>query len=116
MPENYSDVNVSTLRALAESHRLEIVELLRRGPLAVGEITKQLGLKQPQTSKHLKVLCENGIVDVKVEANSRIYSLRPEPFQALDAWIHSFRRIMQERYDKLDDYLKKARRDDHDQP
>ncbi|TGA98999.1 ArsR family transcriptional regulator [Sporolactobacillus shoreae] len=100
------DVNVSTLSALSEPNRLNIVELLRRGPLTVGEITEQLGLKQPQTSKHLKVLSDSGIVEVKAEANRRIYRLRPEPFQALDSWIRSFQRVMQERFDNLDDYLK----------
>lgn len=99
-------VNMTTLNALSEPNRLNIVELLRDGPLTVGEIADQLGLKQPQTSKHLKVLSDNGIVEVQAEANRRIYKLRPEPFQALDSWIQSFRQVMQERFDNLDDYLK----------
>lgn len=99
-------IDITTLSALAEPNRMNIVELLRHGPLTVGEITEKLGLKQPQTSKHLKVLSDNGIVEVQAEANRRIYRLRPEPFQALDSWIQSFRRVMQERFDNLDDYLK----------
>ncbi|WHY88648.1 metalloregulator ArsR/SmtB family transcription factor [Neobacillus novalis] len=99
-------VNMTTLSALSEPNRMNIVELLRHGPLTVGEIADQLGLRQPQTSKHLKVLSDNGIVEVQAEANRRIYKLRPEPFQALDTWIQSFRRVMQERFDNLDDYLK----------
>jgi DNA-binding transcriptional ArsR family regulator len=99
-------VNMTTLSALSEPNRMNIVELLRDGPLTVGEITDQLGLRQPQTSKHLKVLSDNGIVEVQAEANRRIYKLRPEPFQALDSWIQSFRRVMQERFNNLDDYLK----------
>ncbi|KAB2334575.1 winged helix-turn-helix transcriptional regulator [Cytobacillus depressus] len=99
-------VNMTTLSALSEPNRMNIVELLRNGPLTVGEIADQLGLKQPQTSKHLKVLSDNGIVEVQAEANRRIYKLRPEPFQALDSWVQSFRRVMQERFDTLDDYLK----------
>jgi DNA-binding transcriptional ArsR family regulator len=99
-------VNMTTLSALSEPNRMNIVELLRDGPLTVGEIADQLGLRQPQTSKHLKVLSDNGIVEVQAEANRRIYKLRPEPFQALDSWIQSFRRLMQERFDNLDDYLK----------
>lgn len=98
--------NVTTLSALSEPNRMNIVELLRDGPLTVGEIADQLGLRQPQTSKHLKVLSDNGIVEVQADANRRIYKLRPEPFQALDSWIQSFRRVMQERFDNLDDYLK----------
>ncbi|MFK9092604.1 ArsR/SmtB family transcription factor [Bacillus salipaludis] len=99
-------VNMTTLSALSEPNRLNIVELLRDGPLTVGEIADRLGLRQPQTSKHLKVLSDNGIVEVQAEANRRIYKLRAEPFQALDSWIQSFRRVMQERFDNLDDYLK----------
>jgi len=97
---------MSTLIALAEPNRMHIVELLRDGPLTVGEIADRLGLRQPQASKHLKVLSENGIVEVQAEANRRIYKLRPEPFQALDSWVKSFRRIMEERFDNLDDYLR----------
>ncbi|WP_100486380.1 ArsR/SmtB family transcription factor [Sporolactobacillus pectinivorans] len=99
-------IDITTLSALAEPNRMNIIELLRHGPLTVGEITEKLGLKQPQTSKHLKVLSDNGIVEVQAEANRRIYRLRPEPFQALDSWIQSFQRVMQERFDNLDDYLK----------
>lgn len=91
--------------ALMEPNRLHIVELLRDGPLTVGEITEQLGLQQPQASKHLKVLSEAAIVEVQPQANRRIYKLRPEPFQELESWLHSFRRLWEERFDRLDDYL-----------
>jgi DNA-binding transcriptional ArsR family regulator len=91
--------------ALTEPNRFHIVELLRDGPLTVGEITERLGLQQPQVSKHLKVLSEAGIVEVQPQANRRIYTLRREPFQELEAWLHSFRRLWEERFDRLDDYL-----------
>ncbi|WPK11061.1 metalloregulator ArsR/SmtB family transcription factor [Lysinibacillus louembei] len=103
---NNSGINILTLSALAESNRMHIVELLRQGPQTVGEIADRLGLKQPQTSKHLKVLSDSGIVEVQAQANRRIYKLRPEPFQALDSWIQSFQCVMQERFDNLDAYLK----------
>ncbi|WP_042472933.1 ArsR/SmtB family transcription factor [Bacillus ndiopicus] len=106
MSGKISDVNITTLSALSEANRMNIVELLRQGPLTVGEIADNLGLKQPQTSKHLKVLSDNGIVEVQAEANRRIYKLRPEPFQALDSWIQTFQCVMQERFDNLDAYLK----------
>ncbi|TKI55156.1 winged helix-turn-helix transcriptional regulator [Brevibacillus antibioticus] len=99
-------MDMATLSALAEPNRMKIVELLRDGPLTVGEIADQLGLRQPQASKHLKVLSDNGIVDMKAEANRRIYKLRPEPFQALDSWVKSFQRVMEERFDNLEDYLR----------
>jgi len=88
-----------------EPNRVHIVELLRDGPLTVGEITQRLGLQQPQVSKHLKVLSEADIVEVQPQANRRIYKLRREPFQELEAWLHSFRHLWEERFDRLDDYL-----------
>jgi DNA-binding transcriptional ArsR family regulator len=91
--------------ALTEPHRFQIVELLRDGPLTVGEITQRLGLQQPQASKHLKMLSEAGIVEVQPQANRRIYRLKREPFQELEAWLHSFRRLWEERFDRLEDYL-----------
>ncbi|WP_211750371.1 metalloregulator ArsR/SmtB family transcription factor [Paenibacillus sp. Marseille-Q4541] len=101
-----SGMDITMLSALAETNRMNIVQLLREGPLAVGEIAEQLGIRQPQASKHLKVLSDCGIVEVQVDANRRIYSLRPEPFQAMDFWLQSFRHIMEERLDNLDNYLR----------
>jgi DNA-binding transcriptional ArsR family regulator len=97
---------LSTVHTLAEPTRMRIVELLREGPLSVGAIADRLGLRQPQTSKHLKVLAEGGIVDVTIAANRRIYALRSEPFVALDAWLQDFRPLMEERFDNLDAYLR----------
>ncbi|SFC26814.1 DNA-binding transcriptional regulator, ArsR family [Bacillus sp. UNCCL81] len=97
----------STLIALAEPNRLQIVELLRDGPLSVGEIAESLGLKQPQVSKHLRVLSEAGLVEVQPIANKRIYKLRPQPLKEIDSWIKSFRHVWEQRFDQLDDYLKK---------
>lgn len=94
-----------TLSALSEPNRLRIVELLRDGPLSVGEIAHQLGLNQPQASKHVKVLTETGIVEIKVAANRRICKLRPEPFKELDHWVETYRHIWEERFDRLEDYL-----------
>jgi DNA-binding transcriptional ArsR family regulator len=99
----------ATVHALAEPTRMRIVELLREGPLSVGAIADRLGLRQPQTSKHLKVLAEGGIVDVTIDANRRIYALRPEPFVALDAWLQAFRPLMEERFDNLDAHLRALR-------
>ena len=101
-----SGTHETALSALAEPNRLRIVELLRDGPLTVSEIADQVGLRQPQASKHLKVLSDKGVVEVEADANRRIYRLRPEPFQALDTWLHSFERVMRERFDNLDDYLR----------
>lgn len=102
-------MNVAMLSALAEPNRMAIVELLRDGPLTVGEIANHLEIQQPHTSKYLKVLSINGIVEVKPEANRRIYKLRPEPFQSLESWVKSFQSIMEERFDNLDDYIRELK-------
>lgn len=98
-------MNMTTLLALAEPNRYHIVELLRDGPLTVGEIAEQLEVRQPQVSKHLRVLSDSGIVEVQPSANRRIYKLRPEPFKELDEWIDSYRSIWEDRFDRLDAYL-----------
>ena len=96
----------ATLSALAEPNRLQIVELLRRKPRAVGEIVAQLGLRQPQVSKHLRVLSEAGLVEFRPVAQQRIYSLRAEPFKELDVWLERYRRIQEERFDRLDEIVR----------
>ncbi|MBM7587152.1 DNA-binding transcriptional ArsR family regulator [Bacillus pakistanensis] len=93
------------LSALAEPNRLHIIELLRDGPLTVGEIADQLRLRQPQVSKHLRVLSDAELVEVHPIANRRIYKLRPQPLKKLDAWLETFRNIWDERFNRLDDYL-----------
>ncbi|EFM11390.1 transcriptional regulator, ArsR family [Paenibacillus curdlanolyticus YK9] len=95
----------STLSALAEPNRLHIVELLLDGPLPVGEIADRLELNQPQVSKHLRVLTSAGLVEVQPEANRRIYKLQPKPLQELDEWLGSYRRMWEDRFDRLDAYL-----------
>jgi len=98
-------MNATTFSALAEPNRLNIVELLRDGPLPVGEIADRLELHQPQASKHLRVLSDAGLVQVQPVANRRIYKLQAEPLQELDVWLDSFRRLWNDRFDRLDEYL-----------
>ncbi|MEK4510774.1 ArsR family transcriptional regulator [Paenibacillus anaericanus] len=100
-------MNINVMSALAESNRMQIVELLRECPLTVGEIAERLQLRQPQVSKHLRVLSEAGIVEAEVDANRRIYRLRPDPFRELDDWLERYRVIWEKRFDRLDDYLQK---------
>jgi DNA-binding transcriptional ArsR family regulator len=71
----------------------------------VGEIAARLRLRQPQVSKHLRVLSEAGLVEVHPSAQQRIYRLRTEPFQALDAWLENYRRIKEASYDRLEEHL-----------
>lgn len=97
---------LTMLSALAEPNRLHIVELLRDGPCAVGEIAERLGIRQPQVSKHLRVLSDAGMVEAHPVAQQRIYQLRPQPFMELDAWLESYRRIWDARFDRLEEYLR----------
>ncbi len=106
---------LTTLGALAEPNRLHIVELLRDGPRPVGEIAERLGLRQPQVSKHLRVLSEAGVVEAHPVAQQRIYQLRPQPFHELDAWLALYRHIWDARFDRLDTYLRDVQREQHAQ-
>ncbi|MGU3473702.1 ArsR/SmtB family transcription factor [Paenibacillus sp. D51F] len=100
-------METETLGALAEPTRMRIVELLRNGPLTVGEITNKLQIRQPQASKHLKVLNEAKIVDVHPVANRRFYKLRSQPLQEMDTWLSTFRSLWENQFDQLDEYLTK---------
>jgi DNA-binding transcriptional ArsR family regulator len=94
------------LSALAEPNRLQIVELLRRKPLAVGEIVERLRLRQPQVSKHLRVLSDAGLVEVHPVGQQRIYRIRTQALKELDAWLDPYRRTWDERFDQLDEVLR----------
>jgi DNA-binding transcriptional ArsR family regulator len=93
------------LTALAEPNRLRIVELLREGPRPVGEIAARLKLRQPQVSKHLRVLSEAGLVEMQPAAQQRIYRLRVEPFEALKVWLENYRSFKEASYDRLEEHL-----------
>src|SRR5712691_10258845 len=96
---------IETLKALGESNRFQIVELLRDGPRPVGEMVHRLHLRQPQVSKHLRVLSDAGLVDVRVDAQRRIYALRPTPFQGLEVWLERYRCLWESNFQRLDTLL-----------
>jgi DNA-binding transcriptional ArsR family regulator len=96
---------MATLRALAEPNRLHIVEFLRDGPRPVGHLVRRLRLRQPQVSKHLRVLSDAGLVDVRVDAQRRIYALRPAPLQELEAWLERYRQLWEGNFQRLDALL-----------
>lgn len=104
----------SVFRALAEPNRFQIVDLLRSGPLSVGEIADRLRLAQPQTSKHLRVLTKTGIVAIHPEANRRICKLRPEAFQELEDWLKSYQNVWEDRLARLDLHLRGLASDETD--
>jgi DNA-binding transcriptional ArsR family regulator len=96
---------ISTFRALAEPNRLHIVELLHRGPRHVGELVLCLRLRQPQVSKHLRVLSKAGLVGVRRDAQRRIYALRPAPLQQLERWLEKYRQLWESNFQRLDSLL-----------
>ena len=90
---------------VAEPRRRRILDLLRDGERPVGDLVGALGLSQPAVSKHLRVLREAGLVDVRVDAQRRLYRLRAEPLRALDEWLAPYRRLWSERLDRLARHL-----------
>ena len=106
-------MQAATLNALGEPSRFRIVELLRDGPMAVGEIADALSIRQPQASKHLRVLTESGIVSADQLARRRIYHLEAAPFEAMGDWLSSFERLWNARLDSLERYLESTR-EEHD--
>ncbi|MFF2093919.1 MULTISPECIES: helix-turn-helix transcriptional regulator [Paenibacillus] len=98
-------MEITTFSALSDPNRLHIVELLLEGSLTVGEIAERLQIRQPQVSKHLRILLDAGLVEVQAEANRRRYKLRLEPLQEIDAWLADYLRIWDERFGKLEHYL-----------
>jgi DNA-binding transcriptional ArsR family regulator len=110
-PKRYiwSDMD-ATLTALAEPNRKRIVEFLREGPQPVGAIVLELKLRQPQVSKHLRVLSDAGWVEVHPVAQQRIYSLRAQAFQELYSWANSYSRLWEEQMDRFDTVLQEMQR------
>lgn len=96
---------VTTFDALSDATRRRILDLLRERPRLVGELVETLEMSQPGISKHLKVLREAGLVNVRQDAQRRWYELRTEPLAELDEWLKPYRHLWLERFDRLDDYL-----------
>jgi DNA-binding transcriptional ArsR family regulator len=94
-----------TFEVLAEPTRRRILDMLLEGPQPVGVLTERLGLTQPGTSKHLRVLREAGLVAVRQDAQRRFYELRPEPLAEIDAWLTPYRRLWSHHLDRLSEVL-----------
>ena len=97
------------LQVLAEPRRLAILELLRIRERPVGELVDALGVSQPGVSKHLRVLKDAGLVEVRAEAQRRLYRLRPEPLAELDAWLEPYRALWTTHLDRLEAHLESRR-------
>src|SRR5256885_15203921 len=99
---------MTTYEALADPTRRRILDLLRERPRLVGELVDLLGISQPGVSKQLRVLREVGLVRVRRDAQRHWYELRPEPLAEVASWLESYRQVLNERFDRLDDYLREV--------
>ncbi len=95
----------SVFEIIAEPNRRAILSLLVSSEQSVGEIERQLRMSQPTVSKHLRVLRDAGFVESTVDAQRRLYRLKPEPFRQLDDWLGQFRRFWSTHVDALERYL-----------
>jgi DNA-binding transcriptional ArsR family regulator len=100
---------LSTLQVLAEPNRQAILDLLRDGERPVGELVQHLELSQPAVSKHLRALKDAGVVEARVDAQRRLYRIRPEPLAELDEWLASYRALWTTHLDRLEDHLDRRR-------
>jgi DNA-binding transcriptional ArsR family regulator len=91
----------AVLQALSDEGRRTMLEALRGGPATAGELAALLPIARPGVSRHLRVLREAGLVEVRQEAQRRVYSLRPEPLAEVDAWLGRYRALWEHRMDAL---------------
>jgi len=95
----------SVFAIIAEPNRRAILSLLVSSEQSVGEIERRLRMAQPAVSKHLRVLRDAGFVESTIDAQRRVYRLKPEPLQEVDAWLAPFRRFWSARLDALERHL-----------
>jgi DNA-binding transcriptional ArsR family regulator len=103
----YVSAMESAFEIIAEPNRRAILSLLASSEQCVGEIERQLGMPQPTVSKHLRVLREAGFVESEVDAQRRLYRLKPEPLREVDLWLAQFRRFWSKHLDALERHLER---------
>jgi DNA-binding transcriptional ArsR family regulator len=100
----------AVLRALADNSRRTMLEALRNGPATAGELAALVPIARPGVSRHLRMLREAGLVEVRQEAQRRIYSLRPEPLGEVEQWLGGYRALWEQRLDALHTEVARGRR------
>ena len=103
----------SVFEVIAEPNRRAILSLLVLSEQSVGEIERQLRMSQPTVSKHLRVLRDAGFVEATVDAQRRLYRLKPEPLREIDTWLAQFRRFWSAHIDALERHLDRMERQQH---
>ena len=106
-----SSTTSDVFNAIAEAHRREILDVLIAGEKAVGAIVDELPMSQPQVSKHLRVLSEVGLVRCRAEGRRRLYRLEPSRLQPFHEWLAKYEQALNDRLDRMDDYLKELQRE-----
>jgi DNA-binding transcriptional ArsR family regulator len=101
----------AALRALADGSRRTMVDTLSRGPVTAGDLAALLPIARPGVSRHLRVLLEAGLVDVRREAQRRVYSLRPQPLAEIDEWLARYRALWEHRLDALHTEIARGKRE-----
>jgi DNA-binding transcriptional ArsR family regulator len=100
---------IAALDVLAEPQRRRILDILRDGERPVGDLVDRMTLTQPAVSKHLRVLKQAGLVEMRPDAQRRLYRIRPEPLAELDAWLEPYRALWADSLDRLDRHLAQRR-------
>jgi DNA-binding transcriptional ArsR family regulator len=101
----------AVLHAVADPSRRTVLETLREGPATAGELAALLPIARPGVSRHLRVLREAGLVEVRQEAQRRVYSLRPEPLAEIDGWLSRYRALWGQRMDALHTEVARGKRE-----
>ena len=102
-------IQADTFQTLADPTRRRIVEALRGGEHAVNDLVRRVAIHQSGVSRHLRILHEAGFVQMRPRGAQRLYSLRPEPFRALDAWVAGYRSLWESRLDRFGRAVAKKR-------
>jgi DNA-binding transcriptional ArsR family regulator len=111
-----SPTTSDAFNAVAEPRRREILGLLASGERSVNDIAKSLNVRQPQASKHLKVLKEVGLVGVRGAGQQRLYTLNAKALKPIHEWVMTFERFWDESFDRLDEYLKTLQTQEQEKP
>jgi DNA-binding transcriptional ArsR family regulator len=104
-------MEAAVLRALGDESRLVMLEALAKGPATAGELAALLPIARPGVSRHLRVLREAELVEVRQEAQRRVYSLRPQPLAQLDEWLGPYRTLWEQRFDALHTEIARGKRE-----
>ena len=110
-PVARASTTLDVFNAIGEPRRREILDALIPGEKPVGAIVRDLSLSQPQVSKHLRVLSEVGLVRCRADGRRRLYSLEPESLQPFHDWLGKYEQALNDRLERLDDYLKELQRE-----